>query len=275
MKLWQLALTSIKISITMKKITLTLVITFLSIAFYSCQKNDVRPNESPTLQQSEEKQEHFVRKSSITNANNFAQGHNDCLDEIADETGFPNFSCSQIRTIVNNYFGGAPVSGSCPNTFSGLPADYKQEVNNRYSSQSISLEYKDRLIELIDYYTNYSNLSAFESAINSYQNNIVQNNVLTSAEQETLLYTSAIALKSMQYWTDAVSNSQHPWHDDVNPNNLPLATVEEEVWALVDAYWFEFYMVPLNDEDIAREWATEASANELCEIIISNGGSHQ
>lgn len=262
----------------MKKITLTLVITFMSIAFYSCQKSDTEFTKTESPQTSEAKKDRFTRKSSISIAtiNTEAQAHNDCLDHIASQSGFPNITCSQLATIVHNYFGATPSSqlqhhqNYCQ---AGYSSDYEQDAIDRYNQQLITLEYKDRLIELIDYFDNYSNLSAFESALTTYQINVNQNNTLSSSEKERLITTAAVGMKSMQYWSDVVNDNQHDWNDIANPDNQPPSYIVFAIWAIVDALETEKFFSVTHDRELATRLGTQASADRLLGLTESNGGS--
>lgn len=253
----------------MKKITLTLVITFLSIAFYSCQKSDIELTETPTAQDSENQ---IVRKSSTTIAtlNSFAQGHNDCMDHIATQSGFPNLSCSQTSTIVDNYFGGTShmthLNNYCQR---GALSDYKQNAINRYNQQLISLEYKDRLLDLIDYFDNYSSLTAFENSVSTYQTTIDQNNILTTAEKESLIFTAAVAIKSINYWTDAAADQLHSWYDVINPDHLPASAINADIYALIDALETESFTDLTGEVGIGRKVGAAASAQYLFDFNVS------
>lgn len=212
----------------MKKILLSLfaISFFAQLTFVACKKETKVAVTTTQSTQSPQSYLFEVMPCSI-NPNNpfdhYGQKHNEGLSAIAASPNFANISLEQSHQIAfESAFNGNPdpiltYANILPcyqyveNTISPIAAF----GNMAYDQNQISLQAKNRFVQLNDLIYNAPDEEQFDNNLINFENNVIAEGNYTPNELEMLLGTSAVARYSKCYWMNAVENDNNPWHNYV------------------------------------------------------------
>lgn len=199
----------------MKKYTYLLIFGFFLI---SCsEKEEIITKESPTP-------EFYTSTNSYDSDGEF---HNDCLDELATETGFPFADSQDYWDFTVDYYERDYSLTMTPNNYSVaadelndyLDTSLSQVATDLYTDALISSTVKDALVNI---YNTMANESLYTSNGNNFSVIVDELDDLEVAllggsyspqDEEVILMAIAVARHSAAYWSAAIDNPTHPYYD--------------------------------------------------------------
>ncbi|MBK8146461.1 MAG: hypothetical protein IPK62_16490 [Bacteroidetes bacterium] len=212
----------------MKKTILSLTALFFiaQTIFVACKKEAPQTSTTTVTTQNNP---HFLFENMpcSVNANNpfenHGQKHNDGLSAIASSPNFASISMEESHEIAFqiafngipdpqcNYGAILPIYNYIDNTNFTIA----ETANLAFAQNHISLETKNRLLELNDLVYHCTDEEQFDNSLIAFENSVLAQGGFTPSELEMILGTSAVARYSKCYWMSAVEDTQNPWHNYV------------------------------------------------------------